>query len=388
MEFNLLDTSPRRKLSDYERIINLPRLLAVCLMVTGLASLVILVGRLVVGVEGNWEVPLSLGTASVFSFVLFLLNRRGYFDLASRGLFLLVISVISYNLILFNGIYDVGIMGFPAVIVFGGMLFGRRSVTKVTLIVCIAFSLIYLSSYLGFTVPFTFLESKFQDFITNLIFFIVFGILLLTIMRAIEEYVSRVIESEERLQKAYESILRGWSGALELRDRETEGHSQRVTELTIKLALRFGFTDEEIKYMRWGALLHDIGKMGLSDDILQKPGSLTDDEFDQIKKHPEIAVKLLGGVPDFQEALLIPRYHHEKFDGTGYPDGLKEKEIPLQARIFAVVDVYDALLSNRPYSPPWPHDRVVEYIREQAGMYFDPIVVTEFLELIQSEVHG
>jgi putative nucleotidyltransferase with HDIG domain len=385
VKFDLLHTSARRKLTDYERIINLPRLLAICLLVTGIASAIILIGRLIVGVEGYWEVPISLSITGLLSIGLFSLNRAGYFDIASWGLFLMVSTVISYNLILFNGIYDVGILGFPAVIVFGGMLFGRRLVPGVTVFVCVSFSLIYLSSIVGYTVPFNMIEAKFQDYISNLLFFIVIGVLLFAIMKSIEEYVSRVIDSEDRQQKAYESILRGWSAALELRDHETEGHSKRVTALAVKLARKFGFDDEEIKYIHWGALLHDIGKMGLSDDILRKPGSLTKGEFEKVRKHPEIAVKLLESVPNFEEALLIPRYHHEKFDGTGYPDGLKGDEIPLQARIFAVVDVYDALLSDRPYSAPWPLERVVDYLKRQAGLYFDPIVVREFLELIEAE---
>lgn len=386
MKFDLLSTSPRRKLSDYERIINLPRLLAICLLVTALVSIVILVGRLIVGVEGNWEMPISLSTASLFCTGLYFLNRKGYFDLAAKGLFLLVITVISYNLILFNGIYDVGIMGFPALIVFGGMLFGRRSVPAITLSVCIAFTLVYLSSVFGYTVPFKFLDTNFQDYLTNIIFFVLFGVLLLMIMRAIEDFVSHVIDSEDRMKKAYESILRGWSKALELRDHETEGHSKRVTELTVQLAQRFGFSAENIKYIRWGALLHDIGKMGLPDAILRKPGALTEEEFDLIKTHPEIAVKLLENVPDFEETLIIPKYHHEKFDGTGYPYGLKGEEIPLQARIFAVVDVYDALLSDRPYSSPWSRERALDYLEEQAGQYFDPVVVRTFLELIEGNL--
>jgi putative nucleotidyltransferase with HDIG domain len=286
---------------------------------------------------------------------------------------------------MFNGIYDVGIMGFPALIVFGGMLFGRRSVVAITLYACIAFSFVYLCSVLGYTVPFNLIDANFQDYITNIIFFILFGILLLAIMRAIEDFVTRVIDSEDRMKKAYESILRGWSRALELRDHETEGHSKRVTELTVKLAAEFGFSIESIKHIRWGALLHDIGKMGLPDAILRKPGPLTENEFDLIKTHPEVAVKLLENVPNFGEALIIPKYHHEKFDGTGYPYGLKGEEIPLQARIFAVVDVYDALLSDRPYSSSWSRERTLKYLEEQAGQHFDPAVVNKFLALLNGD---
>ncbi|MFH1674334.1 MAG: MASE3 domain-containing protein [Pseudomonadota bacterium] len=184
------------------------------------------------------------------------------------------------------------------------------------------------------------------------------------------------------LVQAYDNTLEGWSRALDLRDKETEGHSERVTEMTINLAQRVGMRDDELMHVRRGALLHDIGKMGIPDGVLFKPGALNDEEREIIYRHPSYAYTLLSPITYLKPALDIPYCHHERWDGTGYPRGLKEEQIPLAARIFAVVDVWDALRSDRPYRPAWPQEKTREYIREQAGKYFDPQVVELFLELL------
>jgi len=188
--------------------------------------------------------------------------------------------------------------------------------------------------------------------------------------------------SNLELTQAYATTLEGWSRALELRDRETEGHTQRVTEVTIELARRLGVDGNEIVHMRRGVLLHDIGKMGIPDSILLKPGPLTPEEWEIMRQHPVHAFKLLSTIHFLRPALDIPHYHHEKWDGTGYPLGLKGEEIPLAARIFAVVDVWDALRSERPYRPAWKDDAVTLYILEQSNRHFDPKVVETFLNLI------
>ena len=188
--------------------------------------------------------------------------------------------------------------------------------------------------------------------------------------------------SNEDLRQAYDATIEGWSRALDLRDRETEGHTQRVTELTLDLSGKFGFPEEEFKFIRWGALLHDIGKMGVPDSILLKPASLTEKEWEIMKKHPNFAFQMLSPILYLQGALDIPYCHHEKWDGSGYPRGLRGGEIPLTARIFAVVDVWDALRSDRPYRRAWSAAQAREYIHIQAGSHFDPKVVEYFLPLI------
>jgi putative nucleotidyltransferase with HDIG domain len=187
-------------------------------------------------------------------------------------------------------------------------------------------------------------------------------------------------ESNIELTQAYDATIQGWSRALDLRDKETEGHTQRVTELTIKLGHQFGLSENELVHLRRGALLHDIGKMGVPDAILLKPGSLTDEEWIIMRKHPTFAYEMLSPIHYLQSALDIPYCHHEKWDGTGYPRGLSGDQIPFAARIFAVVDVWDALTSDRPYRAAWPEEKVLDHIRSLVGTHFDPQVAKVCLE--------
>ena len=187
------------------------------------------------------------------------------------------------------------------------------------------------------------------------------------------------------LAVAYETTLEGWARTLELRDRETQGHSQRVLDLTLRLARKLGFTDEELVHVQRGALLHDIGKMGVPDNILLKEGPLTEEEWEIMHKHPVYAYEMLSTIPFLRKALDIPYCHHEKWDGSGYPRGLKSEEIPLAARIFAIVDVWDALLSDRPYRKAWSPDKALDYIQSQSGSHFDPLVVNAFMEIQRNE---
>ena len=190
--------------------------------------------------------------------------------------------------------------------------------------------------------------------------------------------------SNIELTLAYDTTLEGWARALELRDHETEGHAQRVVELTLRMARALGISEAEIMHVQRGALLHDIGKMGIPDGILLKPGQLTDKEWDIMRQHPVYAHQMLSPIAYLRSAMDIPYCHHEKWDGTGYPRGLNGAQIPLAARIFALVDVWDALLSDRPYRAAWPEERAIQHIREQAGKHFDPQVVEVFLRVIDS----
>lgn len=194
------------------------------------------------------------------------------------------------------------------------------------------------------------------------------------------EMFAELQRSNDELLLAYDATIEGWARALELRDVETEGHSRRVTEMTMHFAQTMHFSDEELVHIRRGAILHDIGKMAIPDAILLKPGPLTDEEFAVMRQHTVYAYQLLSPIPFLRPSLDIPYCHHERWDGNGYPQGLKGKEIPISARIFAVVDVCDALRSNRPYRKGWSEEQVCSYIQEQAGTHFDPQVVEIFLE--------
>ncbi len=199
------------------------------------------------------------------------------------------------------------------------------------------------------------------------------------------QMVASLHQSKMELVRAYDITLEGWSKALELRDKETEGHTQRVTEMTVRLARMMGFSDGDLINVRRGALLHDIGKMGIPDAILLKPGPLSDTEWEVMRRHPQYAIDWLWSIEYLRPALEIPYCHHERWDGTGYPRGLKGAEIPLSARIFAVVDVWDALSSDRPYRNALPAEAVIEHIRSESGAHFDPQVVAIFVEFVQGQ---
>ena len=198
------------------------------------------------------------------------------------------------------------------------------------------------------------------------------------------ELVHNMANTNFRLILAYDNTIKGWAHAMDLRDKKTEDHSQRVTEMTVNIAREMGMSEEELAHVLRGALLHDIGKMVVPDAILLKPGRLTDKEWAIMREHPIRAFEMLSPIGYLRPALDIPYCHHEKWDGTGYPRGLKKEQIPLAARIFAVVDVYDALTSDRPYRKAWTRKKALEHIRQESGKHFDPKMV----ELLFKEVNN
>jgi PAS domain S-box-containing protein len=189
-------------------------------------------------------------------------------------------------------------------------------------------------------------------------------------------------EANKELINAYDATIMGWSMALDLRDKETEGHTQRVAKMTLHLAEKMGIEKDQIIHIYRGSLLHDIGKLGVPDNILLKPAELTEEEWSIMRKHPKFAHDMLSPINYLHPALDIPYCHHEKWDGTGYPNGLSGEQIPLPARIFAIVDVFDALTSDRPYRKAVSQNEALDYIRTQSGKYFDPLVVSEFISYI------
>jgi len=194
--------------------------------------------------------------------------------------------------------------------------------------------------------------------------------------------------SNVELGLAYNATIDGWSRTLDLRDKETEGHTRRVTELTLQLAISMNVEKEDMVHIRRGSILHDIGKVAIPDQILFKPGPLTQEEWDIMRRHPDIAVELLTPINYLQPALEIPHWHHERWDGTGYPDHLRGDQIPFSARLFALADVYDALISDRPYRNAWSKQDAVHYIESQSGKYFDPKLVPPFLNLVKGNAYG
>jgi putative two-component system response regulator len=198
----------------------------------------------------------------------------------------------------------------------------------------------------------------------------------------LERLLAKVQRANAELERAYDATLLGWGRALDMRDHETEGHSQRVTEWTVCLARRMGMGEAQLKRIRWGALLHDIGKLAVPDRILLKAGPLDADEWVLMRRHPEHARRLLEPIEFLREAMEIPLHHHERWNGSGYPYGLRGNAIPVSARIFGIVDAWDALRSDRPYRGAWSDSRVRDYLTTESGREFDPAVVPEFLALL------
>ena len=204
------------------------------------------------------------------------------------------------------------------------------------------------------------------------------GITRLNRYRKLQDDRTNIEQAHSQLLSAYDATIEGWSRAMDLRDKETEGHTQRVTQLSEKLAKIAGIRQDELIQIRRGSLLHDIGKLGVPDSILLTPNKLTVGEWEVMRKHPQYAYEMILPIEYLRPALDIPYCHHEKWDGTGYPRGLKGEEIPLSARIFAIVDVWDALTSDRPYRAAWDKQKTLQYINEQSGKHFDPHIVELF----------
>ncbi len=196
------------------------------------------------------------------------------------------------------------------------------------------------------------------------------------------ELVDGLKRSNAELARAYDATIEGWSRAADLRDKDTEDHSRRVTEITLLLARSMGMPESDLVHVRRGSLLHDVGKLGIPDEILLKPGPLTGEEWVIMRRHPVYALEMLAPIDFLRPALDIPWCHHEKWDGTGYPRGLAGTDIPLAARVFAVVDVWDALKKDRPYRKAWDDARVLAHLRQESGSHFDPAVVDAFLRIV------
>ncbi|HLF72817.1 MAG TPA: HD domain-containing phosphohydrolase [Anaerolineales bacterium] len=210
-----------------------------------------------------------------------------------------------------------------------------------------------------------------------------FGITRLNRYHKLVQERAKLLQAHTQLLDAYEATIEGWSRAMDLRDRETEGHSRRVADHTEQLARAYGLSEEELVHVRRGALLHDMGKLGVPDSILHKPDRLTDEEWAIMRLHTQLAYDMLHPVEYLRPALDIPYCHHEKWDGSGYPRRLKGNEIPPAARLFAVIDVWDALTSDRPYRRAWTDENALAYIREQSGKHFDPEIVDLFFKVLQ-----
>lgn len=303
-------------------------------------------------------------------------NQSGHSDFAAfilcASLFLVIGALMYYGV----GLHDESVMGYPIFILCAAFLFRRRGLMIATLLSILSIGFIYFLETHGVHIS-RYPDTAYRVMILSFLFVIMGAVT--WVVRA--TWTSHLVE----LQKSYDLTLLGWARALEYRDGETAGHSRRVTELSLAVGKALGLGAVEIGNLRQGSYLHDIGKMAIPDQILLKPGALTDEEWTIMKQHPVRSREFLAEIPFLQGAIPIAYSHHERWDGTGYPEGLKGEEIPLLARIFTVVDNWDALTSDRPYRKAWSEDHVIVYLTENAGKMFDPHIVEVFLSTMSKQ---
>lgn len=313
---------------------------------------------------------------ALLCFVGFWLNQRH--QIGAAGLILCVCALIAIDGVLFYGagLYDDGIMALPIVMLCASFLFGQRGLAIVTVSVIASVIGLYFLELNGFSQP------PYHSTPVHVSMLIVLLIVLAVILAVIRETWERHLR---QLDESYLLTLEGWAKALEFRDGDTGEHTRRVIRLTVALARRLGCSEQEIADMERGAYLHDIGKMAIPDHILRKPGPLDAQEREIIKQHPALALRFISHIPFLQSATAIPYYHHENWDGTGYPNGLKGKEIPLAARLFTLVDHWDALSSDRPYRKAWAREKIISHISENSGKLYDPQIAQAFLEMVKQE---
>ena len=373
-----------RKYTDgiqYEDVINLPKVFETLLItISGITLLQIFNLSREPGME-KAVFPMALILAA--NLILISLNRKGYHILAGILLLVAFAVEITYITLIGYGIYDITMIAFPIMIVFSAVLFGKKAVPLMMSVSIGLTGFVYALGVFGLILPQTGERGyRIEDLAVQVLFLLAMGFLLGVIMDIIERNIKKIVQTELRLVDAYDLTLEGWARALELRDQDTEGHSRRVVEMTLQLADFMGLPHEEFIHIRRGALLHDIGKMAVPDRILRKPGKLNPDEWSVVKEHPVRAKELLESIDYLRPALDIPYCHHENWDGSGYPVGVQGEAIPLAVRIFAVVDNWDALTTDRPYRKAWPQDKVLTYLKDQSGKKFDPEVVHAFIALI------
>jgi len=332
----------------------------------------------------TWDSVIALFSLAFVCVPLLWLNTKGHFILSALVLSSIVLMVINVNLFDGDGIRDSGILAYPIFIIIGTLFFGKRAALYFTLVTIGSLVVLTYLEIHGYIHP-TIGTTKFGDLIPIIILLLAAGTFVRVVVGIIENDLERVKESEAELTKNYDLTLSAWAKVLEYRDQETEGHSRRLVELSTRLARALGMGEKEIIHLRRGALLHDIGKMAIPDGILLKPGALDEDERKIMQQHPIYAKQMLADVSFLQPCIDVAYSHHERWDGHGYPEGLKGEEIPLKGRLFAVVDQWDALSSDRPYRKAWSRGDILDYLQENSGKIYDPRIVAVFLAFIRAD---
>ncbi|HMD89753.1 MAG TPA: HD domain-containing phosphohydrolase [Anaerolineaceae bacterium] len=319
------------------------------------------------------------------------LNARGKFYTAAGIASVVMFFAAVYDLYSRGSLLDdMGIVAFPVLIVACSLLFGKRGLYVFSGLSLLAISAIGVLEINRLIIN---QPSKIDasDLTTALVLVLCVSVLVWVIIDNAQKNLQRIKADDQDIRVSYELTLESLAKALEFRDRDTESHSRRVVELSLALAKEMGLGEEDLVNIRRGALLHDIGKLAIPDKILLKPGALSHEERSVMQEHAAHAMELLSDIPFLQPCISIPYCHHERWDGTGYPQGLKGEEIPLYARIFTIIDQWEALNSDRPYRNAWPRETILNYIKDNSGKIYDPKVVEKFLSLIggqQEEAAG
>jgi HD-GYP domain-containing protein (c-di-GMP phosphodiesterase class II) len=304
--------------------------------------------------------------------------------MAAALLCTMVLIVISINLYNGDGMHDSGILAYPLFIMFGAMFFGKRTAIFFFLAAVISLAVLAGLEIAGYVHP-TIGPTRFDILIPMIVLLMIATSMIWITVANLEKDLDQVKAAEAELSLNYDLTIQSWAKVLEYRDRETEGHSRRLVQLSTRLGKALGLGEQELVVLRRGALLHDIGKLAIPDSVFLKPGSLDDAEMEIIHKHPIYARQMLEEIPFLNPSIAVAYSHHERWDGNGYPEGLKGDKIPLLARIFTVVDTWDALNSDRPYRMAWPMKKVKDYIKQNAGIIFDPHIVDVFLNMVQTD---
>lgn len=315
--------------------------------------------------------------------IAFYLNKIKKYEFASILISLLLFFVIVYDIIDAGGLRsDMGAVAFPVYIAICGLLFGKRGIFFFSLISILAISTIGILELNGSIIGIG--NTDIFDIVTVVVLVLGMSIILWVIIDNNRQNLLQIQNKEEILQISNELTLESLAKVLEYRDLETKNHSSRVVEMSVKLAWEVGLRDEELNTIKRGALIHDIGKLAIPDSILQKPGKLSEEEWAIMKTHPAKAVEILETIPILKFALEIPYCHHENWDGTGYPRGLAGEQIPLYARIFTIIDQWEALTDDRVYRKAWPYEKVISYIKDNTGRIYDPQIANTFLQLLKT----
>jgi HD-GYP domain-containing protein (c-di-GMP phosphodiesterase class II) len=314
--------------------------------------------------------------------MILILNSHNRYFISGVLLSLSILVVLSFNLYDGDGILDpAGILTYPVFIICGSLLLGKRFIPFFLLGSIMSLAAIVYLEMAGYIHP-TIHSAMFSDLVPIIIVLIVTSLITWLIMRNLEKNLDRVTLANAELYRNYKLTIESWAKVLEYRDIETAGHSTRVIDLSIRFACALGCNEEEIEQLGSGAALHDIGKLAIPDSILLKPAKLDAKEMEIMQKHPSYGKQMLSGISFLESSIPIVYSHHEHWDGKGYPQGLKGEQIPLLARIFTIVDCWDALSSDRPYRPAWPREKIIDYMKENAGSIFDPHILDQFLQLI------